>query len=622
MAEARREYNDFGFLKRLLCPFCGSDRLTLDHEDDIGTKFYRCEKCGNVCSKPKTIERMQLEEAIQEFKPEFVFYDPEKKQTITLLNEDGMRVPAAQLFLRHDSELIVGEITYCHALVQRENEQYETVVPVLVWSRFVGGELKERQLKPYSLAKKLDFSGRPVFVELKSKYLGTLDTLMSFQACKDFVAGNVNNIDWLEAFRLVESSLKRFVSFDWDRRLYSVVSCWIIGTYFAEAFSAYPFLYPYGVQGTGKTRLLKTAVLLARHGFIVTDPSEASLYRLAEAFKPCLGVDESLLGPPAWKLIRTAFKRGLKVPRVEKISREGEFLLSLFETYMPCAFSATEMPRDLGGCEADEARAIFIFMQRCPDPIGRDPEPWDFAEVREKLYLLRLAKAPDVLNALAKLECSGLKLYGHEREIWLPLLAIASLAGGDVYEDVLSYASELYMVRQAQQHVEERTILRAILLGFRKKYQVNKEAHVEAFEFRASDLIPLLKEVLQEAGEYEEPLFQRQWTSHKIGKILSRLSVFKKLRGGRSYYIVTVEKLRDLFKQLYSGGFGGLGGVISKPIDSIEKSTSRTAFQITPPNPPNPPCEKCGSPSRFTIVRLDGVHYFCEKCLADWEGKL
>ncbi|MEM1551632.1 MAG: hypothetical protein QXZ68_07860 [Candidatus Bathyarchaeia archaeon] len=621
MAEPKREYNDLGFLKRLLCPSCGSDRLTVSHEDDVGTKFYRCEECGKVCSNPKNVERMRLEQAVAEFNPEFVFFDPERKQSITLLSEDGMRVPAAQLFLRHGSELMVGEITYCHALIQRENENYETIVPVLVWARFVGGELQERQLKPYNLAKKLDFSGRPVFVELRSRYLGTLDTLMSFQACKDFVAGNVNNVGWLEVYKLVESSVRRFVTLDWDHRLYSVVSCWIVGTYFAEAFSAYPFLYPYGVQGTGKTRLLKTAVLLSRHGFIVTDPTEASLYRMSEAFKPCLGIDESLLGPPAWKLIRTAFKRGLKVPRVEKISREGEFLLSLFETYMPCAFSATEMPRDLGGQEADEARAIFIFMQRCPDPIGRDPESWDFEEVREKLYLLRLTRSPDVLNALFKLENSGLKLYGHEREIWLPLLAIASLISEDVYENVLSYASELYMVKQTQQHVEERVILRSILLGFRKKYQANRETHVEALEFRASDLLPLIKEFLLEAGEYEEPLFQRQWTSHKIGKVLSRLSVFKKLRGGRSYYIVTVGKLRDLFKQLY-GGLGGLGGVISKPTDSIGKSTSKTAFQITPPNPPNPPCEKCGSPGSRLIVRLDGVHHFCERCLADWEGNL
>ncbi|MEM3056916.1 MAG: hypothetical protein QW639_06790 [Candidatus Bathyarchaeia archaeon] len=42
-----------------------------------------------------------------------------------------------------------------------------------------------------------------------------------------------------------------------------------------------------------------TAVYLSRHGFVATDPSEASLYRTAEAFRPTLGIDESLLGREA-----------------------------------------------------------------------------------------------------------------------------------------------------------------------------------------------------------------------------------------------------------------------------------------------------------------------------------
>jgi len=331
-------------------------------------------------------ELERIEKEVQAKAEGLSFEDENLK--ITLLEEDGVRVPAAQLFYRFESDFIVGELTYCHALVRRteknrkgeeRNKAYETIVPVLVWSYYSNGEIAERSLKPYQMARKLEVQSRPVLVELGTRYAGTLETLISLNAAKRFVKGE-DSQGWKILFQEVRASLEKFVSFPWDPRLYDVVACWILGTYFSEFFSTYPFLYAYGSQGSGKSRLIITAVYLSRHGFIVTDPSEASLYRMAEAFRPTLGIDESLLGKSAWKIARTAFKQGMKVPRVEKTSKE-EFLLALFETYMPIAFASTERPSELKGSEADEARALFIFMQRAPDPSGRDPDPYEFKEL-------------------------------------------------------------------------------------------------------------------------------------------------------------------------------------------------------------------------------------------------
>ena len=58
------EYYDFGLVKEYLCPSCG-EKLKLDHTDDIGTKFFKCEKCGQQTSTPKTEERKQFEEALE-----------------------------------------------------------------------------------------------------------------------------------------------------------------------------------------------------------------------------------------------------------------------------------------------------------------------------------------------------------------------------------------------------------------------------------------------------------------------------------------------------------------------------------------------------------------------------
>jgi len=40
--------------KTFICPNCGAASLKLDHVDDVGQKWFKCEKCGHQTAKPKT----------------------------------------------------------------------------------------------------------------------------------------------------------------------------------------------------------------------------------------------------------------------------------------------------------------------------------------------------------------------------------------------------------------------------------------------------------------------------------------------------------------------------------------------------------------------------------------
>ena len=66
--EVKTEYDDLGFVKDHVCPKCAG-QLKFSHEDDVGTNFFECEKCGEIShkpkSKPKTTERLQFEEALK-----------------------------------------------------------------------------------------------------------------------------------------------------------------------------------------------------------------------------------------------------------------------------------------------------------------------------------------------------------------------------------------------------------------------------------------------------------------------------------------------------------------------------------------------------------------------------
>ena len=59
------EYDEFGFIKDYVCPICGA-KVKFSHEDDIGTKFFKCEKCGQCSSKLKTPKRKELESYLKE----------------------------------------------------------------------------------------------------------------------------------------------------------------------------------------------------------------------------------------------------------------------------------------------------------------------------------------------------------------------------------------------------------------------------------------------------------------------------------------------------------------------------------------------------------------------------
>ncbi|MEM0489355.1 MAG: hypothetical protein QW707_09205, partial [Candidatus Bathyarchaeia archaeon] len=499
----------------------------------------------------------ELLERLREAKPSLSFFHEDKHIEVT--HEDGCRVSLGQIFYRCEDGFVIGEVLYSHARIRDlrnpESEPYETIIPLVVYAVYNNDKLVERDLKPYVMVKKLMLNNKPILVEAKTKLSGAIETLMSLDAACRFKDGCEAPL-WSEVYNEVKSEIRRFCNLDWDARLYDVVACWILATYFQEIFGVLPFLYPYGATGTGKTRLLKTAVFMARHGFLVTDPSESSLFRTAEALRPTLGIDEGLIGPAAWKLVRTAFKKGMYVPRVEK-TRRDEFILGFFETFMPVAFSSTEMPKELGGCDADEARTIFIFMQQMPDPIGRDPEVWDFKALRDKLYLLRLGRANDVIQALRQVESLNLPFHGHEREVWFPLLTIAKIVGEEAYDNILGYAAELYGVKTQQQNRNEKIIIRAMLKLFRFNYaealKLNPEAYIEYVEFTSSTLQSFIKEVLIEWGEYEEHMFLKQWDSRVIGRLLTRLGIFKRAKVGKSHYIITAKGLQNLYKRFFVG---------------------------------------------------------------------
>ena len=316
--------------------------------------------------------------------------------------DDGLMVSPAALYYKTPDTILIGELILAHAIVKEPPKKdgqdptvKDTIEPVLVYSINKEGAI-ERIMKPMRFIPSIKIDERLVSIEKFGRLNAAIPSLMSLEAARRYLRGDgCKNIT--ELYNEIVMNIKRFVCFSWDERLFTLCACWILATYFFDIFSAFPQLFFFGSQGSGKTRAGLTITYQCRHGYLVTDPTESTLFRMSQALKPTLLIDESLIGPAAWKIARSAFKRGFSVPRINRTEKDG-FLMELFSLYMPIVTTSTETQQQLGGQEADEARNIRVNMQTGKDPIGRDPELQDFSEIRDDLYHFRLLVVDDVVK--------------------------------------------------------------------------------------------------------------------------------------------------------------------------------------------------------------------------------
>ena len=465
---------------------------------------------------------------------------------LTILGSDGFTIPLHGGVIRLGRKTFaVTETTYAPIRKPVPTKkggviEVETIAPIMVIAEYVNGEFKRIYVEDPDTKIIRVFDRYPVKIEIKSKATDWLPTLLDAETLVKMIEGELQVPSHKEVFDEIIAAEKRFINFEWDERLYSVVAAYVMYTYYNDFFTTAPRLFFLGPYGSGKTRAMITATYLSRHGFVVLDPSEPSVYRSIEAYGPTLGIDESKLDNKLLKLIAAGYKKGLKVPRVDKTIKDS-FTLGLFETFSPVIMSFKEPPKELMG---QRTIIINMFKTSDPNPERRDPEPHDFEDLRRKLYALRLLGAMEVLEAMEKVrEDIKDEFTGREFEIWYPILVMAYLGGEEHYNRVLEYAREDLEKRSSSLYTEERLILAAIekVLG-----ENNEE------EFTASQLQEYIIEILGNEG-YTENQARREWNTVRIGRILARLGIKKKsIRtkvGPRYVYIITHEKFEDIAKR-------------------------------------------------------------------------
>jgi hypothetical protein len=188
---------------------------------------------------------------------------------------------------------------------------------------------------------------------------------------------------------------------------------------------------------------MKTLIFTSFYGTVASSVSEALLFREIDSSHCFYGLDniERLFTRPQdyagiidWLL--SSYSRDIPCRRLAKVG--DNFEVVSFDGYGEKAFThITDFPVSLSTLKS---RCIQIVMQK-GRPIKFYPTPDKFAEIRDKMYHLRLREYQKVKEIYEALIISNV-LKGRTGDLYYPLLAIAKLISEDVYKEVINYAKE------------------------------------------------------------------------------------------------------------------------------------------------------------------------------------
>jgi putative DNA primase/helicase len=241
----------------------------------------------------------------------------------------------------------------------------------------------------------------------------------------------------------VEQFVSRFVILQPSALL--PVALWTIGTHLFESFETFPYITLLSPEkGCGKTRTTEVIELLAADPVRAICISEAALFRLIEAKRPTLILDEAEIlagkgerADAVRALLNAGNRTGTMVPRCVGQSHELQFF-SVFCPKVVCAIRVCP--------ETVKDRSIVIHMQRKrpTDTVGRfilrrvRPEA---EALQERIACFALSNVSAIKYAYERLQVDF--LGDRDLENFEPLFALLTVTDPSRLEELRAAAEEL-----------------------------------------------------------------------------------------------------------------------------------------------------------------------------------
>jgi len=225
-----------------------------------------------------------------------------------------------------------------------------------------------------------------------------------------------------------------------DENAHAFLTCWIIGTYLHPMFNYYPYIHFTGTKNVGKSKTMKLMSCICFNGVMSVSITAASQFRIIEAFRPTLFMDETEdLKDKGFSdkraLLLGGYEAGSSVLRCEK--ENDNYKVKRMGNYGPRAFASIEGLEDTLA-----SRTVQITMQRSFKPEIKEKEVTlsnpDFQEIRDALFLVAMTYAPAVKKLYEEITRPDSVEFGdREFNLFKPILAIGRASGIDSVEERL-----------------------------------------------------------------------------------------------------------------------------------------------------------------------------------------
>lgn len=347
------------------------------------------------------------------------------------------------------------------------------------------------------------------------------------------------------------AEVRRFIHkyYDYSEEQEIIDSYFVLNTWNFKDFSVTPYRRIIGDYGTGKTRFLKViGSICYRAIFISSVSSEAALYRIIDAYKGTLIIDEAdftntTMHSTLTKILNSGYQKDMTTIKC----RPGSLKPEAFNVFCPKIIASRQKYKD----NALESRCITTETQITtrPDiPKSLNSEFYQEAQsLRNKLllYKLRTLKRYNSVNK----EFDSLIIEPRLKEILLPLSSII-------------------------ENSEDRKKLRIMAIKFQEEIINNRRLGIESIileniiELKKSDLPLQVGVIAQKTNQSLQPNKEKELSARRCGEIIRKVLRLKTKRalGTISVCMVVIwnqKKIQALCNR-YGINFNDLTSLTSK----------------------------------------------------------
>lgn len=468
--------------------------------------------------------------------------------------------------------------------------------------------------------------------EIRLRYQPPAETLLSPHGFQRAMSGGWPDVPAL--FAALVDVFNRFLDLSFgiadQRAVAELLAVYVMGTWLSDAYASYPYLWPNGDKGAGKTKLL---TLVARLGYlghvILAGGSYAALRDLAE-YGACLCFDDAenlsdpkQSDPDKRALLLAGNRKGATVPVKEPEGKHGWRIRNV-SAYAPKVFSAIRLPDAVLA-----RRTIVVPLVRSADPdrANHDVEEdhyWPHPRRRlvDDLWCFGLHYLSAAQGAYHATE--SLHLTGPGFEPWRPLFATARVLEGAGVPDLVRRIGDVaaaYQREKAGFEYPDASRLAVLAIAeladvrtFADVSDVSVETHPELAQnvrFTAKDVAERMN-ALAEDEELIEP-GDEYTNARKVGRILERLRISREREPGRKRTRQRIIRRLDALKLLRAYAPSDVSEDVSEAAEDISHKTSETSDNVQTSDDPLRCRGGCGG---FLLLPDSRARGYCESC---WE---